>query len=252
VSPGRAGEDKSESARAGAAATDVPAQRLASINRRVESAARSAGRDPAAVRLLAVTKGHPAGAVEAAAALGLRDIGESRVQEAAAKQEAVGRRGLDWHMIGHLQRNKAKLAASLFDTVHSVDSAALAADLARHRDLLGGSRLRVLIEVELSGLPGRAGVLPAEAPRLVATVRDHAALDVIGLMTIAPPGSPAAAALCFSTLRGLRDAIRAGEGVALDELSMGMSDDFEIAIAEGATIIRLGRALFGDPRAGGR
>ena len=252
MSPGRAGEENREPALAGEAATDMLAQRLASINRRVESAARSAGRDPDAVRLVAVTKGHPAGAIEAAAALGLRDIGESRVQEAVTKDEAIGRRGLDWHMIGHLQRNKAKSAASLFDTVHSIDSAAVAADLARHRDLLGGARLRVLIEVELSGLPGRAGVLPADAARLVAAVRDHAALEVVGLMTIAPPGSLEAAQRCFSTLRHLRDAIRAGEGMALDELSMGMSDDFEIAIAEGATIIRLGRALFGDPRTGGR
>jgi PLP dependent protein len=228
------------------------AHRLASISRGVESAARRAGRDPAAVRLVAVTKGHPAGAIEAAASLGLRDIGESRVQEALAKSEAVGRRGLDWHMIGHLQRNKAKQAAALFDTVHSVDSVTLAADLARHRDLLGGSRLRVLIEVELSGLPGRAGVLPAEAAGLVAAARDLAALDVVGLMTIAPPGPPEAAERCFSTLRDLRDAIRARHGIELDELSMGMSDDFEVAVAQGATIIRLGRALFGDPSAGGR
>jgi pyridoxal phosphate enzyme (YggS family) len=252
VSLGRAGDDAREPALMGPEATDMLAQRLASINRRVNSAARSAGRDPAAVRLVAITKGHPAGAIEGAAALGLRDIGESRVQEAVAKHEAIGRCGLDWHMIGHLQRNKARSAASLFDTVHSVDSAALAADLARHRALLGGSRLHVLIEVELSGLPGRAGVLPADAARLVAAVRDHAALEVVGLMTIAPAGSPAAAERCFSALRGLRDAIRAGEGIALDELSMGMSDDFEIAIAQGATFIRLGRALFGDPRTGGR
>lgn len=252
MSPGRVGDDKGEPALAGAAATDMLAQRLASINRRVDSAARRAGRDPAAVRVVAVTKGHSAGAIEAAAALGLRDIGESRVQEAVAKHEAIGHCGLDWHMIGHLQRNKARAAASLFDTVHSVDSVALAAELARHRDLLDGSRLRVLIEVDLSGLPGRAGVLPADVAGLVAAVRDQAALAVVGLMAIAPPGSPDAAERCFSSLRGLRDAIRAGEGVALDELSMGMSDDFEIAIAEGATIIRLGRALFGDPSTGGR
>jgi pyridoxal phosphate enzyme (YggS family) len=218
----------------------------------MESAARAAGRDPASVRLVAVTKGHPAGAIEAAAALGLRDIGESRVQEAQAKSQAIGRRGLDWHMIGHLQRNKAKAAALLFDTVHSIDSAPLAADLARHRDLLGGSHLRVLIEVELSGLPGRAGVVPAEAGALVAAVRHHGTLDLVGLMTIAPPGPPEEVERCFSTLRVLRDSIRASHGMALDELSMGMSDDFEIAIAQGATIIRLGRVLFGDRTAGGR
>jgi PLP dependent protein len=239
-------------ARTGAASTEVLAQRLASIRRRVDSAARDAGRDPATIRVVAVTKGHPATAIEAAAAVGLHDVGESRVQEAQAKRDAIGGRQLDWHMIGHLQRNKARPAASLFDTVHSLDSAALAADLARHRDRLGASRVRVLIEVELSGLPRRAGVPPADAAALVMAARGHAALDVVGLMTIAPPGPPEVAERCFSTLRNLRDSIQARHGVALEELSMGMSDDFEIAIAQGATIIRLGRALFGDPGAQGR
>ena len=252
MSPERSRDDGGGSALTSVAPTEVVAQRLASIRRRVDSAARDAGRDPAAVRLVAVTKGQPAGAIEVAEVLGLRDIGESRVQEAQAKIEAIGRRALSWHMIGHLQRNKAKPAAALFDTVHSVDSAALAADLARHRELVGGRPLRVLIEVELSGLPGRAGVVPEEAAALVAAARDHPSLDVVGLMTIAPPGRPEEAERCFSRLRGLRDVIRAGSGIALGELSMGMSDDFEVAIAQGATIIRLGRALFGDRRPGGR
>jgi pyridoxal phosphate enzyme (YggS family) len=230
---------------------DVLAVRLASIRERVGRAAQSAGRDPAGVRLLAVTKGHPASAVEAALVLGLRDIGESRVQEAQAKREAVTADGVSWHMVGHLQRNKAGPAASLFDTVHSVDSAALAAALARHRGS-EAAPLRILIEVDLTGLPRRAGVAPADAGGLLGVVCGLAALQPVGLMTIAPPGAGAAAGQCFSRLRVLRDALSDRHGTALAELSMGMSDDFEIAVAEGATIIRLGRALFGDRPAGGR
>jgi pyridoxal phosphate enzyme (YggS family) len=232
------------------AAADLLAERLASIRERVGRAAQKAGRDPAAIRLLAVTKGHPPAAVEAVVALGLRDIGESRVQEAAAKRAAVAAPGVSWHMIGHLQRNKARTAATLFDTVHSLDSAALAAELARHRDP-GAPPLRVLIEVELTGLPRRSGVVPAQAGALLDAVRDLAALELVGLMTIAPPGGHDLAALHFSRLRDLRDSLRESHGLALDELSMGMSADFEVAIAEGATIIRLGRVLFGGRPAAG-
>ncbi|HEY8754970.1 MAG TPA: YggS family pyridoxal phosphate-dependent enzyme [Candidatus Dormibacteraeota bacterium] len=232
------------------AAADLLAERLAWIRERMGRAAQTAGRDPGAIRLLAVTKGHPAGAIEAAVALGLCDIGESRVQEATVKRAAVAAPGVTWHMVGHLQRNKARAAAALFDTVHSLDSAALATALARHRDP-GAGLLRVFIEVELTGLPGRTGVEPAQAGALLDAVRDLAALEAVGLMTIAPPGAPDAAGRYFSRLRDLRDALRESHGVALDELSMGMSADFEVAIAQGATIIRLGRALFGGtPLAG--
>jgi pyridoxal phosphate enzyme (YggS family) len=226
------------------------AERLVAVRERVRRAARAAGRDPEAVRLLAVTKGHPAGAIEAAVSLGLRDIGESRVQEATAKRAAITAPGLSWHMVGHVQRNKARAAAALFDTVHSVDSAALAGDLARHRDARM-ARLRAFIEVELTGLPGRTGVEPAEAAALLDAVRDLAELEVVGLMTVAPPGPPEVAGDCFARLRSLRDDLRGSHGVPLDELSMGMSDDFEVAITHGATVIRLGRALFGDRPPGG-
>lgn len=232
------------------AAADLLAERLASTRERVGRAARNAGRDPAAVRLLAVTKGQPPAAVESAVALGLRDIGESRVQEATAKRESVADPGVRWHMIGHLQRNKARTAASLFDTVHSLDSAALAAELARHRDP-GAPPLRVLIEVELTGLPRRTGVVPAQAGALLDAVRDLAALELVGLMTVAPPGGHDLAAHHFSRLRDLRDSLRESHAMALDELSMGMSADFEVAIAQGATIIRLGRVLFGGRPAAG-
>ena len=226
------------------------AERLASVSERIRRAAEDAGRDPADVRVLAVTKGHPVEAIEDALSLGLREIGESRVQEAQAKRAACAGRGISWHMIGHLQRNKARLAASLFDTVQSLDSAALAVDLARHRGT-HVAPLRVLIEVELTGLPGRTGTSPDDAAAVLEVVSGLAALEPAGLMTVAPPGPPEAAQLCFERLRELREALRQTQGIALDELSMGMSDDYEVAIAHGATVIRLGRALFGDrPRPG--
>ncbi len=225
------------------------AQRLAAVRARVGHAAEAAGRDPASIRLVAVTKGHAVAAVETAAALGLLDVGESRVQEAESKRSAFGGRGVRWHMVGHLQRNKARAAASLFDTIHSVDSTALAIALARHRRGVA-TPLPVFIEVELTGIPGRSGVAPDGAPALLEELRGLAELQAVGLMTIAPPAGPAAAADCFARLRALRDALVDRHGVALDGLSMGMSDDFEIAIAHGSTHIRLGRVLFGDPLAG--
>jgi pyridoxal phosphate enzyme (YggS family) len=221
------------------------AARLAAVAERVRRAADLAGRDPATVTVLAVTKGQPLRAVEAALAAGLKDIGESRVQEAQAKRSALTAGDARWHMVGHLQRNKARAAAAIFDSVHSIDSVALAGALARHRSD-AGSPVRVFIEVELTGLPGRTGVAPADAGPLLDAALDLAALDVAGLMTVAPPGSPDAAAACFGRLRVLRDQLRESRGTSLADLSMGMSDDFEVAVAHGATVIRLGRALFGE------
>ncbi len=221
------------------------AKRLDSIRARLARAAESAGRDPASIRVLAVTKGHGVDAVRIAAELGLRDIGESRVQEAQGKRAAYDGAAVSWHMVGHLQRNKARAAAALFDTVHSVDSLALATALARHRTA-EAAPLRVFVEVELTGIPGRSGVSSADAPALVAGLRELPELALEGLMTIAPPGAPEVAAACFARLRDLRDAVGEREGISLPGLSMGMSDDFDIAIAHGATVVRLGRALFGD------
>jgi PLP dependent protein len=221
------------------------AERLEKVRGRVSRAAEDARRDPATITLLAVTKGHPVSAVEIAVSLGLRNVGESRVQEAQAKHLAYDGGEVSWHMIGHVQRNKARVAAELFDVVHSVDSVALASALARHR--AGASTpLRVYVEVELTGIPGRSGVQAGAVAALVGELRTVAALEVIGLMTIAPQGEPEAAAACFARLRELRDMLRDRHGMALEGLSMGMSDDFESAIAHGATIIRLGRVLFGD------
>jgi pyridoxal phosphate enzyme (YggS family) len=224
-------------------AATLVAERLESVRARVRRAADAAGRDPASVLLLAVTKGHTVDVVETAISLGLCDIGESRVQEAQAKKSAFAGGTVRWHMVGHVQRNKARAAASLFDIVHSLDSVELAWALARHRD--GSTPLRAFIEVELTGIPGRTGVAPGDAPALLDEVYKLPTLDAVGLMTVAPPGGPDVAADCFTRLRGLRDTLRERSGVTLNGLSMGMSDDFEVAIAQGATVIRLGRVLFG-------
>jgi pyridoxal phosphate enzyme (YggS family) len=225
------------------------ATRLRDVRARVDAAAHAAGRRPAEVTVLAVTKGHPYSVVAAALDLGLADIGESRVQETEVKQASLPGRGITWHMVGHVQRNKARAAARLFDVVHSVDSIALAAALDRHRPA-ASPPLRVLIEVDLTGIDGRSGANPADAPGLLAAAAALPRLRPVGLMTIAPPGSPAAARACFARLRILRDDLAAATGLPMPELSMGMSDDFEAAVAEGATVLRLGRVLFGDRPAG--
>jgi pyridoxal phosphate enzyme (YggS family) len=232
-------------------AAGLLADRLAALHGRMREAAEDASRDPSSVRLLAVTKGQPVGAIEAALSLGLFDIGESRVQEAQAKHAALAAAPARWHMVGHLQRNKARAAAALFDVVQSVDSAATAAALDRHRPP-DTPALHVLIEVELTGLPSRSGVAPTDASPLLGELITLKNLEPVGLMTIAPPGSPAAAAECFARLRVLRDQLRDRHAIPLPELSMGMSDDFEIAIANGATLIRIGTALFGERPPPGR
>ncbi len=233
------------------AGAEFVAERLETIRARVAGAAEAAGRDPGTIGIVAVTKGHAVDAVEIATSLGLLDIGESRVQEAEVKMSTSSGGGVAWHMIGHLQRNKARAAAALFDVVQSVDSAALASAVSRHR-AGAATPLRVFIEVELTGIPGRAGVTPEQTRALVDHVRTLDDLKLAGLMTIAPPGPPEAAAACFAQLSALRDTVNDRDGAAVEGLSMGMSDDFEIAIAHGATIIRLGRALFGDPERAGR
>jgi pyridoxal phosphate enzyme (YggS family) len=221
------------------------ASRLQQVRGRVRHAAERAGRDPATVRVVAVTKGHSAAAIVAALGAGVSDIAESRVQEAEAKRAELGDRAVTWHMVGHVQRNKARAAAAIFDVVHSIDSAQLATAVDRHR---GGAapRVRVLIEVDLTAIQGRSGVPADAASALLSALRELPRLETVGLMTIAPPGSPDAARDCFARLRGLRDRLCDDQGFPLPELSMGMSDDFEIAVAEGSTMVRLGRVLFGD------
>ena len=214
---------------------DVAAN-LAAVRARIARAAERARRDPAGVRLIAVSKTMPAALVRAAIDAGATDVGENYVQEAIDKRAAVGD-GARWHLIGHLQRNKAARAVETFDCIQTIDSPALAAAVARHA-AAAGRTMRVLLEVKLGGEASKSGVPPADLPALLDAAR-VSALVVDGLMTVPPPGEPEAARPHFRALREL--AARHG----LRELSMGMTDDFEVAIEEGATMIRIGRAIFG-------
>ena len=235
------------------AETEALAARLAALRARIDAAARRAGRDPAAVHLLGASKRQPAARLAAAARAGLRDFGENYVQEAAAKiptlEEILGGEAaarLRWHGIGHLQRNKAREAVACFTRIHSVDSARLAAELDRHA-AAAGRVLPVLLQVNLSAEPQKSGVDPGALPALLAALGERAHLQAVGLMTMpAPDEDPEAARTVFARLRTLRDELReAPGGAALCELSMGMSHDFEVAVEEGATWVRIGTDLFG-------
>jgi hypothetical protein len=196
------------------------------------------------VTLVAVTKGFGLDAVAAARAAGLTDLGENRVQEAIEKSDAPAGRGAAWHMIGHLQRNKARYVPGRFALVHSVDSEPLAAELER-RAAEAGVTLRVLLQVNVAGEKQKSGCEPAEAPTLARALADHPHLKLEGLMTVAPLTEDGAVQRrTFRALRVLRDALQ-GEGLWLPALSMGMSADYGIALEEGATMLRLGTALFG-------
>jgi pyridoxal phosphate enzyme (YggS family) len=223
--------------------------RLAAVRARVAAACRAAGRDPAEVEILPVTKTHPPAAAEAAAHAGLRAVGENRVQEGAAKRAACAAPALAWELIGHLQSNKAALAAAHFDRVQSVDSEKLIARLDRAAAELG-KRLPVLLQVNAGHDPAKFGADPGDAPRLLEAALACQHLRVDGLMTAAPLGATPAetaahAARTFANLRALRDSLAARAGVPLRELSMGMSGDLEAAIAAGSTLVRVGTALFG-------
>ncbi|MFZ0179894.1 MAG: YggS family pyridoxal phosphate-dependent enzyme [Candidatus Dormiibacterota bacterium] len=221
------------------------ADRLEAVRARIEAAAARSNRDPLEVRLIAVTKGMPAARVDEVIAAGVGDIGENRIQEAADKQREV-RSPARWHLIGHLQTNKAGRAATLFDFIHSVDSTRVADALSAHRPA-GRDPLGVLLEVELTGLPTRYGVAEPDVEGVVQRLVNVSSLHLMGLMTIAPYSEdPEGSRATFTRLRRLRDHMEHVTGWALPELSMGMSDDFEIAIEEGATMVRIGRAIFGE------
>lgn len=225
------------------AVADVRA-RLAAIGATIGESARRAGRRPEAIEIVAVTKTFPVGVILAALAAGLEHVGENYVQEARAKHEAVGGAGI-WHLIGGLQRNKARVAASTFDWIHSLDSAELADAVARHAREAGRS-IDVLIQVNLAGDEDQRGIDAAGASALAARVSALDGVTLRGLMTIAPADAPETSVrMHFRQLRELRDDIARSLGVELPHLSMGMSDDFAIAVEEGATLLRLGRALFG-------
>jgi len=218
--------------------------RRAVIDATIDAAARRVGRSPETIQIVAVTKTFPLDAILAAFAAGLEHVGENYVQEARAKHAAAGGAGV-WHLIGRLQRNKARVAASVFDWIHSLDSAELAAAVARHARELGRC-LDVLIQVNLAADPGQRGVGAEVAPEVAARILPLDGIRLRGFMTIAPAGAPEdVIRMHFRRLRELRDAVAGSLGVELPHLSMGMSDDFAIAVEEGATLLRLGRALFG-------
>lgn len=231
------------------------ADRIAQIQDRIDRAARAAQRDPQAVRLIGVSKTFPMERVAEALAAGLRDFGESRIQEAEAKILGLPGQGARWHLIGHLQSNKAKRAAALFDCLHSVDSLRLAQAISRHVQEAGQPPREALLQVNVSGESSKEGFdlamwqdRPAAAQGFFADVAQTLALPglrITGLMTIAPYGDDPLPT--FRAARLLREELaRRFPAAPWAELSMGMSEDFEAAIAEGATMVRVGRAIFGQ------
>jgi len=217
------------------------------VRARVDAAAARVGRDPGSVRVVAAAKTKPVELIERAVAAGVTDVGENYVQEAADKAARIAV-PVTWHLIGHLQRNKAGRAVELFSLIHTLDSATLAAALARHAERHGRA-MRVLIEVNVGGETTKSGVAPSAAGDLLAALAGQRWVEIDGLMAIPPPGPDAEAARPhFRRLRELRDQLRrhAAANAPLRELSMGMSDDFEVAIEEGATLVRIGRAIFGE------
>jgi pyridoxal phosphate enzyme (YggS family) len=221
------------------------ASNLASVRDRIAAAERRSGRKAGSVTLIGVVKSQPAELLAAAVALGLEDLGENRVQEAESHQRSVPRSAARWHMIGHLQRNKAGRALELFDVFHCIDDLDLARALAE-RAGRSGRRVKSLLEVNVSGEPTKFGVSPEGAAVLAEQVEALAAIEWVGLMTVgAPVASPELARPGFARLRELRDEIARRLARPLPELSMGMSGDYEVAVEEGATMVRVGTALFG-------
>jgi pyridoxal phosphate enzyme (YggS family) len=227
--------------------THAVAERVARIRELAAAAARRAGRAPDAVEIVAVSKTVERGLVDAAYAAGIRHFGENRVQEAATKFAVPLPNGATLHLVGQLQTNKAKPAAQLFGLVESVDRPALVEALDKAAALVG-RRLPVLIQVNVAGERQKAGCMPADAADLVAMVAATGRLEPIGLMTIAPlVDEPEAVRPVFRALRHLRDELadrRSGHDFWM--LSMGMTNDFAVAIEEGATHVRIGRAIFGE------
>ena len=231
-------------------------ENLERVRERIAAAARNCGRDPKGVRLICVTKGIPTDQIQRAVACGVQELGENRVQEAREKQPLLPQ-GLRWHLVGHLQRNKAKPAVELFDSIHSVDSLGLIETLqeqARHRRETTGEmkerNLEILIQVNVSGEETKFGCRPQEAQGLAQAVLTSKSLTLAGLMTMAPLNrDPEDARPVFHQLRQLRDDLQKSLGLpkdqhTLEHLSMGMSGDFEVAVQEGATLVRIGTAIF--------
>ncbi len=219
--------------------------RLALLRERMATACHRAGRDPATVELLAVSKFHPPESVALAAGLGLTHFGESRVQEAKVKIPQCPAR-LDWHLIGHLQSNKTRDAVALFPTIQSVDSLDLAVELQKQAEKQSRT-VRILLEINVSGEASKFGWNPDRALAELGRINELRRLEIHGLMTLAPyTPDPEKTRPIFRRLRELRDACSAQLGAPLPVLSMGMSGDLEVAIEEGSTMVRVGTALFGE------
>jgi pyridoxal phosphate enzyme (YggS family) len=219
------------------------AENLARIKSRIADAAARAGRDSSEIKRVAVSKTHPAETIREAIAAGQSIFGENKVQEGEGKIEEIGREAAEWHLIGHLQSNKARRAVQLFDVIHSVDSVELARRLERICIEEGRDELPVLVQVDLARETTKSGVTEDDLPELARFLNGCERLKFTGLMVLPPYfEDPAAARPYFKRLRELRDSLLDGKG----DLSMGMSHDFEAAIEEGATIVRIGTAIFGE------
>lgn len=223
-------------------------ERLENVRRKIITAAQRSGRRPDEITLIAISKTHPPETLSVAVEIGITDLGENRVQEAEEKIVTLGRKAARWHLVGHLQANKARRAVTLFDYLHSLDSVELARRLDRLCVEEGREEFPVLIQIKLGGEDSKTGIDPRELPELLEEIKYCQRLRLIGLMTLPPYfENPDCARPFFKTVRELRDELKLQGhfGELPGELSMGMSHDFEIAIAEGATMLRVGTAIFG-------
>ncbi|MEP6787681.1 MAG: YggS family pyridoxal phosphate-dependent enzyme [Acidobacteriota bacterium] len=222
---------------------------LALVRQKIDVSARRSGRDPSNVKLVAVSKTHPTATLKIAIDAGVTVFGENKVQEAEGKITEIGRHAAEWHLIGHLQSNKARKAVQLFDVIHSVDSVELAERLERICIEDGRDALSVLVQVDLAREETKSGIPENDLPELVTYLRTCKRLRFDGLMVLPPFfDEPEATRPYFKLLKAIRDDLASKEAFANGpgELSMGMSHDFEIAIEEGTTIVRVGTAIFGQ------
>ena len=223
-------------------------KRLSNVKERIKKAAIDCGREPDSVRLVAVSKTIPEDAVREAIKSGADILGENYIQEAKDKINALSAYPVSWHFIGHLQSNKAKYAVKLFDMIHTVDSLKLAKELNKQAKKINKIQ-KILIQVNISMESTKSGVHEEDAQKLIKEISLFENLSIKGLMTMPPFfNNPEEARPCFSALRNLRDKIRneAIKNITMQELSMGMTGDFEVAIKEGATLVRIGTAIFGE------
>ena len=230
-------------------------ENLQQVNRRIAEAAKRAGRNPSDIRLLAVTKEQSAVTVAEGVRLGMTLLGENKVQEAQDKIETLGRDECEWHFIGRLQKNKVKFIFDLFDLIHSVDSLALAEAIHKKAQILG-SCMPILLQVNISGEKSKLGIDPLKLPKEIQKFAKLEGVKISGLMTIPPfDRNPENSRPYYARLRKLRNTCSNLNipQINLDELSMGMSNDYEVAIEEGATLVRVGTGLFGPrPSIGGQ